>query len=233
MREHHLDVPRTARYHTLGDAGARTEQVWFVCHGYRQLAARFLTRFRGLDDGTRLIVAPEGLSRFYVDLSPARHGPEHRVGAAWMTREDRLAEIADYVRYLDRLAGVVLPRVDVLRSEGGQAPSSRIVLGFSQGVHTVSRWAAAGAVKADRLILWGAYLPHDLDMEKAAPVLRKSRLTLVHGDTDPAVDEDRHRFQEERLEEWRIPYESITHPGGHDVDRAVLAELARTGPSTG
>ena len=40
------------------------------------------------------------------------------------------------------------------------------------------------------------------------------------------MDEDRHRFQEERLQEWAIPYESITHAGGHEVDRAVLAELA-------
>ena len=50
VREHHLEVTRTARYHTLGEAGAATEQVWFVCHGYRQLAARFLIRFRGLDE---------------------------------------------------------------------------------------------------------------------------------------------------------------------------------------
>src|SRR5690606_573220 len=34
MREHHITVPRTARYHTLGRSGPELEQLWFVCHGY-------------------------------------------------------------------------------------------------------------------------------------------------------------------------------------------------------
>ena len=64
MDEHHIQVSRTARYFTLGTAGPDTRQLWLVCHGYRQLARRFLRGFRGLDEGSRLIVAPEGLSRF-------------------------------------------------------------------------------------------------------------------------------------------------------------------------
>ena len=91
VHEHHLPVSRTARYYTLGDPGPGTRQVWVVCHGYGQLASRFLEKLRALDDGTRYLVAPEGLSRFYLSESPA----ERRVGASWMTREDRLAEIAD------------------------------------------------------------------------------------------------------------------------------------------
>ncbi len=99
MDAHHLPVGRTARYYTLGPIGAATRQVWFACHGYGQLAERFLQRFEPLDDGAHLIVAPEGLSRFYLSDNPR----ERRVGATWMTREDRLNEIADYVRYLDTL----------------------------------------------------------------------------------------------------------------------------------
>src|SRR5947199_8438332 len=96
MHEHHLSVSRTARYFTLGAASAAVAEVWFACHGYGQLAARFLEKLRVRDDGTRYVVAPEGLSRFYFSETPT----ERRVGASWMTREDRLVEIADYVQYL-------------------------------------------------------------------------------------------------------------------------------------
>src|SRR5256885_12966424 len=95
VHEHHLPVSRTARYYTLGAAGPGTRQVWVVCHGYGQLASRFLEKLRVLDDGTRYLVAPEGLSRFYLSESPT----ERRGGASWMIREGRLARKEDYVPY--------------------------------------------------------------------------------------------------------------------------------------
>src|SRR5207247_6761190 len=99
VHEHHLSVAKTARYVALGERSGGVAQVWFACHGYGQLAGRFLEKLRVLDDGTRYLVAPEGLSRFYL----SEHPTERRVGASWMTREGRLAEIEDYVRYLDAL----------------------------------------------------------------------------------------------------------------------------------
>ena len=79
-------------------------ELWYVLHGYGQLAAPFLDDFRAIDDGTRLIVAPEALSRFYEGDVQARLHKDAKVGASWMTREDRDAEIADYVAYLDTRA---------------------------------------------------------------------------------------------------------------------------------
>src|SRR5881409_4124826 len=111
MHEHHLSVSRTARYFTLGESSRAVGEVWFACHGYGQLAARFLEKLRVLDDGTRYLVAPEGLSRFYL----TERTTERRVGASWMTREDRLAEIADYVRYLDAVYDDVFVRCDRAR----------------------------------------------------------------------------------------------------------------------
>jgi len=93
--EHHIEVPRTARYLTLGPGDAA--DVWIVIHGYGQLAGRFLRRFEPIDDGTRHIVAPEALSRFYVGNEAGRHGQSSKVGATWMTREAREDEITDYV----------------------------------------------------------------------------------------------------------------------------------------
>src|SRR5258706_7542269 len=97
MQEHHVSTPRSARYFTLGSPEHAAE-VWFVCHGYGQLASRFLERFRPIEAERRCIVAPEGLSRFYLTESPA----ERRVGASLVTREERPHEIDDYGRHLHR-----------------------------------------------------------------------------------------------------------------------------------
>lgn len=213
MLEHHLSVPRTARYFTLG-ARDTAREVWIVCHGYAQLAARFLERFRALDDGSRYIVAPEGLSRFYLTESPT----ERRVGASWMTREDRLREIADYVAYLDAVYR------DVLGS--GQSPVT--VLGFSQGTATVCRWVAMGKARVDRLIVWGGEVPPDLDLTPAARAerLRTARLTLVYGRTDHFFTPKVVAETEQRLRASEIPYALIPFDGGHEISDAVLREVA-------
>ncbi len=81
MQEHHIGVTRSARYFTLGDSSRGVGEVWFACHGYGQLARRFLEKLRVLDDGRRYLVAPEGLSRFYLSersCTGARTSTSHR-----------------------------------------------------------------------------------------------------------------------------------------------------------
>ncbi len=219
-REHHIQVARTARYHTLGDPGPTVREVWFVCHGYRQLAGRFVRRFSGIADGSRMIVAPEGLSRFYVDPRERAHGPEDPVGATWMTREDRDSEIHDYVRYLDQVHDAVMSGLD------GVAPAI-VVLGFSQGVHTVSRWVTLGSVRPAALILWGAYPPPDLPHAEATRRLGSTRLFLVAGTEDRYWTEQGREGEEARLESLGVSYRTRIFEGGHEIDRAVLSELAR------
>lgn len=218
-REHHLEVRRTARYATLGpetDPG----EVWFACHGYRQLARRFVRRFQVLADRRILVVAPEGLSRFYLDREEKRHGPEDAVGATWMTREDREVEIRDYVRYLDLLERRVAAGLE-------RPPRRRVVLGFSQGVHTASRWVVLGtAALPDELVLWGAHLPPDLDMERAAERLAGVGLTLVRGTRDPWADAGRAEEEKDRLGEAGIGYREVTFDGAHEVDPETLARIA-------
>jgi predicted esterase len=216
VKEHHIFVKRTARYFALGDSAGAGE-VWFVCHGYGQLAARFLEKLRVLDDGRRYLVAPEGLSRFYLSESPT----ERRVGASWMTREDRLAEIEDYVQYLDAVYADVF----------GLLERTRVTvhaLGFSQGASTVSRWAALGKAKIDRLILWGGEFPPDLDLTLGTAVgqLRAARLTVVYGRSDEYITPKVVSGIVERLRQYRIPCKEIAFDGAHELDEAVLRELA-------
>ncbi|HYU29430.1 MAG TPA: alpha/beta fold hydrolase [Gemmatimonadales bacterium] len=209
MQEHSFETSRSARYFTLGSPG-NAGAVWFVCHGYGQLASRFLERFRPLEAERRCIVAPEGLSRFYLTESPA----ERRVGASWMTREDRLHEIDDYVHYLDALHTKLVPQGATVTA-----------LGFSQGTSTVCRWAALGSARIDRLIVWGGEVPPDLDLARAAPRLRAARLTFVYGTRDEFFTPKIVAATEARLREREIPFELISFDGGHEIDEATLRSL--------
>ncbi len=82
MKEHHLIIPKTARYFQNGELNQSTSEVWIVCHGYGQLANFFLRKFDLLNSNTTCIIAPEGLHRYYLE------GSAGRVGASWMTKED-------------------------------------------------------------------------------------------------------------------------------------------------
>jgi predicted esterase len=218
LHEHHLTVPRTARYYLLGEAEPGVRDVWIACHGYAQLAAEFITGFEALRDPARLIVAPEALSRFY--LEGGRHGADSAVGATWMTREDRLREIEDYVRYLDALHDAVFQRVD-------RRAASLTVLGFSQGAATASRWVAHGRWKVERLVLWGGLLPPDLDLTAARDRLAQLSLVLVAGRRDRFLNGHTLSEQVAALERHGLAPRTITFPGGHRLDDEVLSGLAR------
>jgi len=218
MRERRLSVRRTARVCVRGPDEGPSE-LWFVLHGYRQLADRFLRRFEPLDDGTRLIVAPEALSRFYVEREMGRHGPGSLVGGSWMTRHERDAEIDDYVAYLDRVAEDVLERC-------ATPPASTTVLGFSQGLHTAARWAVRGAHRLDRLVLWGDTVPPDLDLDRASVRLAGTEILLVVGDADRTR---RPEVEEERLAALRgvgLTPRVLRHPGGHEIEPELLERIA-------
>lgn len=221
MRLRHLVVTRTARYAVLGEQVARPAEVWFVLHGFGMLASSFAGAFQPLVDGTRRVYAPEALNRYYLDDGGVQHGPESRVGATWMTREDRLVEIADYVRYLDTLyrhVFVELPRAEV----------RALVLGFSQGAATAARWAATGNASLDGVILWGSPAPPDLNLAEAARVWAATPLTLVYGRADRYFDEARAVAEAERLRGAGIIPELLSHDGGHRIDADTLKRLAPT-----
>lgn len=135
-----------------------------------------------------------------------------------MTSEDRLAEIADYVRYLDQLHAHVRERI-------GESESRVVVLGFSQGAATAARWVGLGWVAPQRLILWGGLLPPDLDLDVAWAKLADARLTFVVGDKDRWVREADLEEAENRLLEHEIPYEVIRYKGKHEIDGETLKKV--------
>jgi predicted esterase len=219
LEESHISVTRTARYYTLGGDVHSPSEIWFVCHGYGQLAAYFARHFEPLDDGTRLIVVPEALSRFYFGDPRQAHGPDALVGATWMTREDREREIEDHVRYLDTLFAHI-------RGRRGRARARVTVLGFSQGVATVCRWLTRGAARVDRLVVWGGKLPPDIFPLPTTSPLRATTLTVVVGASDEYITPLVAAEQEALLQAEKLAYEVCRFDGGHTIDAGVLRELA-------
>ena len=219
VRSREITVPRTARYAVLGADASLADELWLVCHGYGQLASRFIRRFGVLDNGRRLIVAPEALSRFYLSGGTGPHTDEDKVGASWMTREDRDAEIADQVTFLDLVRERVLG--------GSERAGVRVVaLGFSQGAATVCRWAARTATPPRDVVLWGSGVPADLLDGDGRRGLARATLTLVIGNSDPIANGNRVGIHRDQLDAAGLPYRFVSYEGGHDIHGETLAELA-------
>jgi predicted esterase len=217
--ERHLTVARTARYQQLGEISATTRQLWLVAHGYGQLAEFFIRHFAHMhaaDPAGTVIVAPEGLSRFYL------MGTSGRVGASWMTRADRLAEIDDQNNYFSQLLALLL----------AQCPSSvRVtVLGFSQGTATVSRWLARHAPtwQPHQLILWAGDFPADIDHTAAKHLLAQLPVALVSGNQDEYVPVAKLLEQADVLRQQGAHVTTLHFEGGHTLNREVLQQLHAT-----
>lgn len=212
MISHTLTVSRTARYYTLGKADANTREVWFVLHGYGQLASHFTRHFKAIDDGTRLIVAPEALNRFYL-------GEDYkRIGATWMTKEDRGAEIQDYLAYLNQLATRILQET---------GPEVRVnVLGFSQGATTASRWITLGGLQASRLILWAGPIAHDIDLSTFKDTFIDIDVAFVIGDKDHFITPSDVDQEMDRLRAAGIDFTLVPFEGTHRMNTDVLKRLA-------
>jgi len=221
--ERHISVARTARYQQLGELSPATTQLWLVLHGYGQLAEYFIRHFAPLhaaDPAGTVIVAPEALSRFYLT------GTGGRVGASWMTRADRLAEINDQGDYLTSL-------LSHLRASC--PPTARLtVLGFSQGTATASRWLAREAARwrPDQLVLWAGDFPADIDAGAARQLLTGLPVALVCGDQDEYVSPARLQEQANTLRQHGAAMRTHSFAGGHTLHPNLLRRLHATPLST-
>ena len=216
MKPTFLTVPRRARYYSLGPSGRDATEIWIVLHGYAQLAERFLRWFRPIDDGNRWIVAPEALSRFYLETSlKGVHGPV--VGATWLTREAREADLEDHLDYLDRLAAHLNDRA---------GPQRVTVLGFSQGAAMAARWIERRAVNAGRVILWGTPLPADVPPDELGRRLAGIPVWLVAGSRDVYAPPEGIEAAAAGLAAGGARVTVHRYQGGHRVDPAALLEIA-------
>ncbi len=215
MAEHRLTTTRRARYFTAGGESGSPGETWIVIHGYGQLAGPFLRNFEGIATPDRIIVAPEALNHYYVREGTAGSRSDARVGATWMTSEDRDGQIADYVEFLDAVFAAVVT-----------AATRLTVLGFSQGATTAVRWLSSGTTRADRLVIWAGQVPHDADLPGLRRHLVGGQVVLVEGTGDDYAPWIREGRNAGRLGEAGFQVRSVTFDGGHRLDDEVLAQLA-------
>lgn len=206
-----MRVDRTAHYYTLGRPGPHVKYCWIACHGYGQLASRFIRKFDVVAGDDAFVLAPEGLSRFYWD------GFSGDVVASWMTRADRLDEIEDYANYLQKLYDHFIPQL---------APDVRIILfGFSQGVATQVRWMMRRFPAFHHLVAWAGTVPEDLDYHPHLEYFHRRRLHFVYGTEDQFLTPERRQWHEAMLREKQLSFAVQTFAGRHVVDREALRKL--------
>jgi predicted esterase len=217
MTENQIGFTYQARYYKLGEIGPSTKQVWFVLHGYGQLARFFIKKFNVLQDQGVVVIAPEGLSRFYLEELQTAGRKNNRVGATWMTSENRLMDIANYIHYLDCVYETEMKNVHL--------PVT--VFGFSQGSATASRWVVDGNINFDRLILWAGILPPDMNFETGSQVLKEKQIHLVYGKRDPFLTDSRFAEMKELTKKLNADVNVVTFDGEHEIDEPTLLKFAR------
>lgn len=208
--KHKIQVSKTAIYHTNGNLKT-AKTIWIVLHGYGMLAEFFIRKFETILNDSTCVIAPEGLSKFY---SKGFYG---RVGATWMTKQNRTDEIEDYISYLNQL-------YDKIIFENTVENVKVNVLGFSQGGATASRWIADGKITINNFILWASAFPEDLDIENFG---KDFDIFLLYGDNDEFLTDEKIKKQEDFLKKSTLQIKPIPFKGGHDIPKEILTKQAK------
>lgn len=208
MQKHAFPVQRTAHVYTLGQPGPQVRNLILACHGYGQAAERFVRKFDGIAGDDTLVVAPEGLSRFYWG------GFDGEVVASWMTRGDRLDEIADYSAYLSQLIAHFLPQCAL--------NAQLILFGFSQGCATIMRWAVRAQPDATHLVFWAGSIPEDIDYSPLHAYFANRQLHSFVGNEDPFLTPQAIAAHETMLAQKGLTVQQHSFAGKHTVVRSVL-----------
>lgn len=207
MIKQYVNIKRTARYFISKDIDENIEQVIFVLHGYAQNADDFLNSCAALANERTLLVAPEGLSKFYwKDFTS-------NPSSSWMTSLERENEIIDTLNYLSQ----VLMEIKMKLPKSGV---NYACLGFSQGAATASRFACNPYFNCDHLFLYGGGPAHDLNWE----ALKKDlKFHLIYGTEDPLVSASQVTKVEALIQSKKFWNTSFQYPGKHKIEQDGLA----------
>lgn len=204
-KKNNIIIDKTATYYTLGDVNT-AKTIWFVLHGYGYLAEFFIKKFEPIANNETCVIAPEALSRFYLN------GFYGRVGASWMTKHQRLEEIEDYNNYLNLLLESVL-------TENHSNYTKINIVGFSQGGATACRWITDKKVKVDNLILWSSVFPDDVDFNLTP---KNSKMFLIYGTNDEFLTEERIEVLKAQIQNSKVSCKIIQFDGNHDIPKDIL-----------
>ena len=210
---HWIPVAQEQRVDSLGTLSDATKHVWVGLHGYGQLVQFFARHFRSLATEERAFVFPQGPHKFYLN------GVHGRVGASWMTKDERLVDITNQRLYL----GFVFQWIKQ------HAPKATIhCVGFSQGVATIMRCIGHQDVQPSSILAWAGSWPPDLDETNRA-ALEELRFKACFGTRDEYITTEKQ--QEMRgyyLEKYNFEPSVSVYEGGHSFDVEKLAQEIAT-----
>jgi predicted esterase len=200
--QRHFEHLKQFRFYEQGNR-EQSEILWIVLHGYGQLAFFFLRKFHSLGS-PHFLLAPEGMHRFYLN------GTSGRVGASWMTKEDRETDISDNLSWLSALI------------EKEKVGFKKVVLlGFSQGGATAARLTAHRPDLFDHLILWASVFPPDVEN---IPFQTDKENFFILGNQDPYFSEE---DQINAMATYQQKgFQTFTFDGAHDIHENTLKQLA-------
>lgn len=200
-----LQVQTTARYFTLGDISKKVKAVWFVFHGYGMRAEKFIENFDCINDSQTLIVAPEGMHRYYG------RGTSGEIKANWMTSDLREFDIENNTAYLNSVHSEIIQK--------GLSENVQIgVLGFSQGGPTSFRWASQLKFDIGILVAWGSDIPKDVYLDnKKRQKINQSNIKLVVGSKDEYISSDRLDEVIIELHDEGVDFDFHSFEGKHEL----------------
>ena len=211
MKVKSIQVSKTARYVLSDEPSKEVRNLWIVCHGYGQTATGFMNSFKSIFSKDTLVVAPEGLSKFYWE------GFNGKVVSSWMTKENRENEIKDYVNFIEDVLNEIIPKLN--------AKIACNAFGFSQGTSTISRWANRTKIKLSSIHLYSGQFPDDLLKNWNRKVLPK--LQFYIGDKDPLIKESELEKTKLKLNIHEIGYDLFIVSGRHNIEPNLLESILK------
>ncbi|MCB0729879.1 MAG: phospholipase [Ignavibacteriae bacterium] len=212
ITENLLTTTKTARYYTLGNTENNIQNIFFVFHGYGQLAKDFIEIFNKLHNENNLIIAPEALNKFYM------RGFSGKIGSTWMTKEDRKNEIKDYVNMINNI-------FDAISKDMNLSKVSINVLGFSQGTHTAVRWLNSSKIKIDKLILWSGTFPHDIDYLANHNYWKNFNTKIVIGNKDKFISKEKLKDEISFMNKNQLIFDILEFSGKHEIPEEILRNI--------
>ncbi|MEJ6583397.1 MAG: alpha/beta hydrolase [Crocinitomicaceae bacterium] len=203
--ENNFTFSKTFRFETINEDKQPTKII-YALHGYGQLAKYFIRKFDAINEDY-LIVAPEGMHRFYLN------GSSGKVGASWMTKEARETDIKDNIEWLNALDTELSERYNI---------KERVLVGFSQGGATAIRWKMNALQPFDKTIIWASDFPPD--MEPMMEQLKGGKENyFVIGNEDEYFNEEQ---QNKLISLYKsVDFKISTYIGRHNIELPILLQL--------
>ena len=199
----HFKSTKHYRFKYIQAKTKQAENLLVSLHGYGQLIEYFSKKFTSLTEHYSLLF-PEGMHRFYLN------GTAGRVGASWMTKEDRQLDINDNMHWLSELIKEVKRK---------QRYRNIVLLGFSQGGATAFRlYHHLPEQFFSKLIIWANDFPKDIQNKTIY-----SPSIYVLGDQDEFIHGE--RATEIVAQYKENGFKICSYEGTHTIHEQSLQEI--------